>query len=108
MEVTIVVAIGIAFFVAARVSRRIHENKYGVSPRSEKVRFAIALSITLIVMLTITIVWPVSSAILIGVVILSGFLGILGSRPSLYKDIMYSATISSSITIFIGWAVHGM
>lgn len=108
IEITIVLAIGIALFVAARVSRRVHENKYGVSQRSEKVRFATVLSVTLLVILTITVVWSVSGAILIGVVMLSGFLGILGSKPSLYKDIMYSATISSFIAIFTGWVVHGM
>jgi len=108
VQISIVVAIGICLFLVARISRRSHDKEYGAKPRSEKVRFSIVFIITLVVMLVITTIWPISRILLIGVVILSGLIGVLGSKPSLYKDIMYSATISSFVSIFTGWTVHGM
>ncbi len=108
IQLSIVIVIGVGLILAARLSRRSHEKKYGTKPRSEKIRLFIILIVTLVAMLSITVVWPVSNILYNGVILLFGFIGVLSTKPSLLKDIMYSAVISSFIAIFIGWAVHGM
>jgi len=108
IQLSIVIAIGVGLFFAARFSRRRHEKVYGSKPLSEKIRLAIIFIVTMVAMLSITVVWPASNILYNGAVLIFGFIGVLSAKPSLLKDVMYSAVISSFIAIFVGWAVHGM
>jgi len=108
IQISIVIVIGVGLFFAARFSRLSHEKVYGKKPLSEKIRLLIIFLVTLVVMLSITVIWPVSNILYNGAILIFGFIGVLSTKPSLLKDIMYSTVISSFIAIFIGWAVHGM
>ncbi|WP_425056444.1 hypothetical protein [Pseudomonas abyssi] len=108
IQIGFIIVIGIGLFAAARLSRRSHEKKYGTMASSEKIRFLIVFSVILVAVLLVTVVWPVSNTLYNGVALLFGLIGALSTKPSLTKDIMYSAAISSFIAIFTGWAVHGM
>jgi len=107
-EIVTIIAIGVVLFAIARMSRRSYEGKYGESSARDKLRFAVIFLSMLAVMLSVVIFFPVAAVFLIAAVILCGYLGILGVKPSKYKDIMYSVTICSFIAGFTGLLVHGM
>ncbi|MBB6523789.1 hypothetical protein [Pseudoteredinibacter isoporae] len=108
IQLGIVVAIGIGLFVAARLSRRGHEKKYGAKSRHEKIRLVVVFAVTLLGLLLISVKWSVSSSLYCGAAILFGIVGLLSENPGLPKDMLYSAAISSLVAMFVGQAVHGM
>jgi uncharacterized membrane protein YjgN (DUF898 family) len=108
IEIVTIIAIGVAVFTISRLSRRSYKGKHGKSSSKDKLRFATIFIIMLVVMLLVVIYYPVAAGFLIAAVILCGYLGILGTKPGTYKDVMYSATICSFITGFTGLLVHGM
>ena len=108
IQIITIIAIGVALFAMSRMSRRSYEGKYGQASRKEKLRFAIIFFIILSVMLSVVIFYPVAAALLIAAVILCCYLGVLGTNPGAYKDVMYSVTICSFIAGFTGLLVHGM
>ena len=108
IQIVTITAIGMAFFAISRLSRKSYEEKYGRSSPKEKLRFSAIFVCILITMLSVVFFYPVAAAFLVVAIVFCGYLGLLGVKPGLYKDIMYSATICSFIAGFTGVLVHGM
>lgn len=95
-------------FAMSRLSRKSYEREYGKSSTKDKFRFSIIFLCILGIMLSAVSFYPIAAALLIAAVIFCGFLGVLGTKSGIYKDIMYSAAISCFIAGFTGVLVHGM
>lgn len=108
IQILTIIAIGLVAFFASRLSRKSHEDSYGKVSIKEKVRFFIVFLGVLAILLPLMYFFPIPTTLIIVVVILIAQIGVLGSKPGLYKDIMYASTICSLIAGAFGVVVHGM
>ncbi len=108
VQLLVIIAIGVVGIAIARFSRGSFEKKYGKASRKEKLRFTLMFFCMLSVLLWMVIFYPVSAFLVIAALILCAFLGLLGTKPGIYKEVMYSATACSIIAGFVALFVHGL
>ncbi|NIB41724.1 hypothetical protein HBA55_19115 [Pseudomaricurvus alkylphenolicus] len=106
IQIIAIVAGGVAIFAIARLSRKSHDRQYGKPSFKDKLRFASIFVCTLGFMLSAVVFFPMLAAILIAAIISCSYLGIIDEKPGVYRDVMYSATICSLISGFLGLVIH--